>query len=385
MKRKTWELAGAGLVALAAAAAMVAGADGTWRASAAPVAAPTSTATITQGRLTATISVAGTLTYGARPDGSPYSVVNQGAGIYTELPSAGQIISQGLVLYRVNDSPVVLLYGMTPAYRNLSSGASGADVTELNADLVSLGYATPTQLSPTSDSFGSATTSALEKLQAALGQTQTGALNLGQAVFEPAALRIAALLAPPGSSAQSGQSLMLATSTTRQVQVALDASQQTHVADGDKVTITLPDNRTTPGVVTSVGSVATCPTSPGSGSSPGTSTLGTDDCSSASAGTTSAPTVTVTVTPSDPAVTGTWDQAPVQVQITTAAVSGALAVPVTALLALPGGGYSVEVVGQGGTNHLVAVSLGLFDDAAGLVQVTGSGLAAGQKLVVPST
>jgi hypothetical protein len=33
----------------------------------------------------------------------------------------------------------------------------------------------------------------------------------------------------------------------------------------------------------------------------------------------------------------------------------------------------------------VPVSLGLFDDADGLVQVTGPGLVAGQKVVVPST
>jgi hypothetical protein len=93
----------------------------------------------------------------------------------------------------------------------------------------------------------------------------------------------------------------------------------------------------------------------------------------------------VGITPSDPGTTGTWDQAPVQVGITTASVPRALAVPVTALLAQSGGGYSVEVVGPGGTNHLVAVSLGLFDDAAGLVQVTSSRLAAGQKVVVPTT
>ena len=54
----------------------------------------------------------------------------------------------------------------------------------------------------------------------------------------------------------------------------------------------------------------------------------------------------------------------------------------TALLAQSGGGYAVEVVGAGGSNHLVPVSLGLFDDADGLVQVTGSGLAAGQQVVV---
>ena len=74
-----------------------------------------------------------------------------------------------------------------------------------------------------------------------------------------------------------------------------------------------------------------------------------------------------------------------QVGVTTASVPNALVVPVTALLARSGGGYAVEVVGPGGTNHLMAVSLGLFDDAGGLVQVTGSGLTAGEKVVVPAT
>jgi hypothetical protein len=88
---------------------------------------------------------------------------------------------------------------------------------------------------------------------------------------------------------------------------------------------------------------------------------------------------------SDPGATGTWDQAPVQVGITTASVPDALTVPVAALLAQSGGGYAVEVVGAGPSNHLVTVSLGLFDDADGLVQVSGSGLAAGEKVVVPAT
>ena len=71
------------------------------------------------------------------------------------------------------------------------------------------------------------------------------------------------------------------------------------------------------------------------------------------------------------------------VAITTGSVTNALVVPVDALLARPGGGYAVEVTGPGG-HHLVAVSVGLFDDAAGLVQVSGTGLAAGQHVVVPA-
>jgi hypothetical protein len=225
----------------------------------------------------------------------------------------------------------------------------------------------------------------VEKLQAALGVARNGALALGEAVFEPTAVRVTSVSAQLGGRTQPGETVMQATSTVRQVQIALAASQQTEVAVGNNVTITLPNNRTTPGVVSSVATVATCPSGSGSGGSGSSSAApGKDTCSSNGSGS-STPTITVDVTFSDPAATGTWDQAPVQVGITSASVPNAMVVPVTALLARSGGGYAVEVVGAGATSHLVPVSLGLFDDAEGLVQVTGSGLAAGQEVVVPST
>jgi len=126
--------------------------------------------------------------------------------------------------------------------------------------------------------------------------------------------------------------------------------------------------------------VASCPPSSGPAGSVVTPT-GTDSCSAGNA----APTIEVDVTPADPAATGKWDQAAVRVGITTARVPHALVVPVNALLARSRGGYAVEVVGSGGRNHLVPVSLGLFDDADGVVQVTGSRLHGGQRVVVPST
>jgi Putative peptidoglycan binding domain len=313
-------------------------------------------------------------------------VINQAQGTYTSLPAVGQVISQGHVLYRVNDSPVMLLRGSTPAYRTLSVGANGPDVAELNADLVALGYATRAQLNPTSVAFGPATATALEKLQAALGVAQNGVLALGEAVFEPTAVRVTTLAALLGGRTQPGQTVMQGTSTTRQVQVALDASQQTEVTVGNRVTITLPNDQTTLGVVSSMSAVATCSSSSGSGGSGSSSAApGTDTCSSGGSGSSATPTITVGVTPSDAAATGRWDQAPVQVGITTATARNALVVPVTALLAQSDGGHAVEVIGPAARNHLVPVSLGLFDDADGLVQVTGSGLAAGQTVVVAST
>jgi hypothetical protein len=320
----------------------------------------TGLAPVTRQNLSAQTDVNATLGY----TGS-YSVINQAQGTFTALPSAGQVIRPGQVLYQVNDSPVVLLRGSTPAYRALSEGeyasdVTGADVTELNADLVALGYATTAEIPAGSDEFTWETTQAVERLQAHLGVEQTGTLALGQAVFLPTAVRVTAVSATAGTTAQPGQAALTGTSTTREVTIPLDAAQQAQVKVGDKVTITLPDNQTTPGLVSSVGKVASTPQGTGT------------------------PTITVYVTPTNPAATGSLDQAPVEVSITTASVRDALVVPVDALLALAGGGYAIEVAGTAGADHLVPVSLGLFDDADGLVQVTGPGLSAGQQTVVPA-
>lgn len=315
---------------------------------------PTGLQTVTRQDLSEQTQVSATLGYAGS-----YSVVNQAQGTVTSLPAVGQVVSQGQVLCQVSGAPVVLLYGTTPAYRALSEDMTGSDVAELNADLVALGYVTSAEIPSGTDDFTYWTKVGLEKLQGALGVTENGTLAPGQAVFEPTAVRVTTISATLGAPAQAGQPVLITTSTTRQVSIALDADQQSEVAVGDKVTITLPDNQTTAGVISSVGTVATTGQNGGS------------------------PTITVLVNPTDPAATGTWDQAPVNVTITTGSVTNALVVPVDALLAQTDGGYAVEVVGTDGLHRMVPVSLGLFDDADGLVQVTGTSLAVGQQVVVP--
>ncbi|MGH3124796.1 MAG: hypothetical protein ACRDND_27755, partial [Streptosporangiaceae bacterium] len=227
------------------------------------------------------------------------------------------------------------------------------------------------------DYFSAETGYALGRLQLRLGLPQTGVLALGQAVFLPGAVQITALSTSTvlGGPATPGTSLLAASSTTPVVTIDLDAAQQTEVKAGQPVTITLPGNQDTPGVVSSVGTVAAA--------SPSGSTSGSSSGSSGDSG--SAPTITVEVRLSDPKAAGRLSQAPVEVTITTGSVRSALVVPVDALLAQSDGRYGVEVTGARGTGHLVAVSAGLFDDADGLVQVTGPGLAAGQHVVVPAT
>jgi Putative peptidoglycan binding domain len=345
------------VVLVVAAAAVGAGVAGVFGGSGSPGAAAggsdkTSTAAVQRRSLSSQTQVSATLGFAGS-----YSVTGQGSGTITWLPAAGRVIRQGGVLFRTgNGTPVFLLYGRIPAWRALSEGVHGADVRQLNRDLVALGYVTAAELGPQPWKFFTPVTAAgVEALQTHLGLTVTGSLPLGQAVFLPHAIRVSKADVSLGGSATG--TILSATSARRVVTIALNADQQTEVKAGDKVSITLPDGNATPGRVSSVGKVAS-----GSGSSA---------------------TVSVRVALKDPKAAAGLDQAPVEVAITTGAVKNALVVPVDALLAQAGGGYAVEVTGPGG-RHLVKITPGVFDDAAGLVQVTGTTLAVGQHVVVPA-
>jgi multidrug efflux pump subunit AcrA (membrane-fusion protein) len=156
--------------------------------------------------------------------------------------------------------------------------------------------------------------------------------------------------------------VLTATSDRHVVTIPLDASQQSQVKAGDRVTVTLPDGTTIPGVVSSVGTVAA---TSGSGGNATT-------------------TIPVEVKLTDPRAAGSLDQAPVTVNITTATARDALVVPVAALLAQSSGGYGVEVVGPRNTRRYVPVRPGISDDTSGLVQVAGA-LVPGQRVVVPAS
>lgn len=322
--------------------------------------AGTALAEVTQQTISARVQVNGTLGYAG-----DWDIVNQSQGTVTALPAVGSVLQQGDVMYRVDGRPVLLLYGEVPAWRELAAGStaaavSGPDVAQLNAALVALGYATDLDLDPASDQFSSVTRQAVKNVQTALGVKATGSLSFGDVMFLPGPVRVTSVAAALGASAGPGQTILEATSTTPIVTVDLPTARRSQVQPGGAVEIALPDLTTVAGTVWSVGTVATA------------------------ASADSAATIPVAIALADPVAAEGLDAAPVLVSITTATVDNALVVPVTALLALAGGGYSVEV-DTNGLRTLVPVELGIFDDRAGVVQVTGSGLAAGQRVVVPAT
>src|SRR5215470_8482616 len=290
------------------------------------------------------------------------ATVNQATGTITTMPEVGKTVRQGGVLYQVSGNPVVLLYGNVPDYRDMSAGLTGADVREFNKALIALGYTTRADVLAAGlgmGYFSAATTTAWEDYQSALGVTVPSAtVTLGQVVFLPTAAKISTWETgiTPGTSAAPGTALMTATSPVPQVTINLDPSLETEVKAGDKVEIDLPEGGVTTGVVTQVSKVAS-----------------TND-----SGVTTVP---VYVSLDHPKAAKNLSSAPVTVKVTTGSVANALVVPVAALMARPGG-YAVEVTGPGG-HYLVKVTVGLFDDADGLVQVTGN-LTPGQHVVVPA-
>jgi hypothetical protein len=362
-RRAVW--VAAGLVVAAAAGAAAAWQAGLFSAAArpgggAPGAPAPATAAVTRQDIASTTPVNATLGYAGS-----YTVTGQGGGTLTRLPSPGQVIGQGQVLYQTdNGTPVVLLHGSVPAWRPLDEGVTGADVSQLNHDLVQLRDADSARIAALGwDYFSWETQTGVEKLQSTLGiSSPSASLSLGQVVFEPTALRVSQVTGSLGGSADGP--VLMATSDEHVVTIPLDASEQAEVRAGDAVTVTLPDGRTVPGAVSAVGAVATTSSSQG--------------------GSGSTATIPVTVTLTDPRAAGSLAQAPVTVNITTASVKNALVVPVGALLARSIGGYAVEVVRAGNTRRLVPVTVGLFDDADGLVQVTGA-LTPGQRVVVPAS
>jgi peptidoglycan hydrolase-like protein with peptidoglycan-binding domain len=320
---------------------------------AAPPPAPTATATVARQDLNGQTKVSGTLGYAASS-----TVQSPLSGRVTWLPTAGQVIRRGGTLLGVDNRPVQLFLGATPAWRDLAEGVDdGPDVKQLEQNLVALGY-DPDHAITIDDHYTWATKAAVKRWQKARGLTQTGVFTTAMpAVFLPWPVRVKTVSANVGDHAAPGGPVLAVTSATHQVTVDLDVSQQSYVHTGDRVDVVLPDGRHAKGRISDVGRVAQT-----SGDPPNQTT-----------------TIPVTVALDDPNAGGRLDQAPVDVYVTTESRKGVLAVPVGALLALAEGGYAVETVDAAGQHHLVAVQLGVF--SGGMVEVSGAGLRAGMRVV----
>ena len=308
---------------------------------------PPATEQITRSTLDSTQNVDGTLGYGGT------RTVSGTKGIVTWLPRAGRTISRGGIVFKVDNVPVPLIYGSLPFYRGLSSGMKGPDVRELEENLSALGFGGSMTVD---DKFSPATTAAVKTWQEQLGVEKTGVVGLGSVLVAKGKIRIGEHKKNSGDNAAGP--ILDYTGTAKVVTVDLDAQYQTMAKKGRQVTVSLPNGSSTRGVISSVGTVV----------------------KSTGTGPEQKQTVPMVIRLTGGKSLSSFDKTPVTVRLTVGSRKGVLTVPISALVARPGGKYGVQVV-EAASTRTVPVETGMF--ANGRVEITGPGLTAGMNVGVP--
>ncbi|KAB8193500.1 HlyD family efflux transporter periplasmic adaptor subunit [Nonomuraea phyllanthi] len=340
-------VAGGGFVAVNSAGLLEGGAAPTRSAAVLPPA----TTTVTRQTLNDTMDADGELGYGPVT-----TAVSRKPGTITWLPDSGAQITRGRSLYRVDNQPVMLMYGTTPAYRDLKVGVEGKDVESLERNLSKLGYDGFT----VDDEYTYATAEAVREWQDDRGLDETGVVELGRVVFAPGKVRVESTQTEEGQPTAPGKGVLTYTGTSKVVTVTLETEDQRMAKKGAKVEVTLPDGKSVKGKVTEVATVI----EPGEGQDSEPQTR-----------------VEALVSIGSSASAKGLDKAAVDVTFTASKREDVLTVPVAALVALREGGFGLEVI-EGGKSRYIGVETGLF--AGGRVEVSGDGLTEGMTVGVPS-
>jgi peptidoglycan hydrolase-like protein with peptidoglycan-binding domain len=430
-RRLRWLAAATLALAVGAVLAVVLLSSGAGARHESPTGVPTGdiTAAVTRRTLSESSTVNGTLGYG-----TALELYDRLGGTFTWLPSVGAVIGRGGTLWRIDDAPVVLMYGAVPAYRTLKQGVSdGPDVTELNENLIDLGY-DPYGAIGDEESFGEATTAAVKRWQKAEGLRETGEVELGRVVFAPSARRLTAVKValgqdPPGATTPTetgeykrGPKRHRNTKKPTKArhkpakekkkpadEEATKDSPAKHSPAKESPSKESPSGESSPGA----GEVVLTTSStqqivqlkvkpeqqqlarrgetvtvqlPGGGDTPGRVTeVGTVASESTGAGNEpkgsgggESGESTIPVTIALEHHVSHLDQAPVSVELVKSIRREVLTVPATALIATAGGGYAVETLGKD-RRATVPVTPGMFAD--GYVQVEGAGVREGMTVL----
>ena len=315
--------------------------------------------------------------------------------------AAGDTITNGRQLAEIDGQPLFALTGTVPAWRDLTPGETGPDVTELQQALAALGYYDD---GDTPGFYGAPTEYAVTLYYEHLGYTppSSGGVPAADVVFLPSLpATVVAVngatgeqpgqpfleLAARGSLALTGE---LPPAYAGQVRTGLKATIYDEVT-GIHATGTVADLGTattvTPtGAVVDIGGGSGSAGSSGSADSGSSSSSGSGSSGSGSSGLGSAGStvfVPVTVHASTP-LAAALNGENVLVTVQTGQTEGpVLTVPVAAIVTTASGTSYVTVVGAHGKQTQVPVTPGISEN--GYVQVTAvtsGALAAGQHVAV---
>lgn len=144
-----------------------------------------------------------------RPTEDTDLLTNRLSGTITSVASQGTVLEEGDIAYHVDGRPVVVMYGSTPAYRPLfdaPTNLEGDDVLQLEAFLDGAGY-NDAGMSVDGE-FTGATETVVENWQADIGADDDGVVDLGEIVFVPGPTSIVAVTVEVGDAVSVGVPVM---------------------------------------------------------------------------------------------------------------------------------------------------------------------------------
>ncbi|MCL2787569.1 MAG: hypothetical protein FWD59_03620 [Micrococcales bacterium] len=285
--------------------------------------------------------------------GDQTQVVSGPQGTLTKLPTPETVVKPGDTLYRVDDSPVTLLKGSLPAWRDFIAYMSdGRDIAQLKKALTALGYATEEDIG-TSKTWNAALSTAVRDFNEDRGLTRSSTLAKQSVFFHPGKFRVAAQLAGLGDSVQPGSPIFSYTGTDQRLTCSLESSNRRFAVVDREVRVEFPDGSAGTGTITET--VTNVASNPGESDS-------------------------ITLSIHAPETKGQDSGTLARITFIDVLAQGAEVVPVTALVAFVDGGYGVQKVASDGSLTYVPVTTGQFADS--WVQVTTSDLAVGDTVVV---
>jgi peptidoglycan hydrolase-like protein with peptidoglycan-binding domain len=265
----------------------------------------------------------------------------------TSIVAVNTVLHSGDVLYTADGGPVVALDGNLPAWRSLStSSADGADIAQLEAALVALGY-DPDSKVTVDNHFDAATRTMVKAWQEGLGIDQTGKVTLGSVVFLPSATSVTAVEQSVGDSVGEGDAVLQLAAPTQDVVIT--------VPDGDEALVV-------PGLSVTIGDVQGTVTQLRSAEADG------------------AVVVEAVITPAT-AIDGATNGSTVKVTLTLENATGVLLVPTEALVSRLDGTYAVQVGATDDTSNWLTVEV--VGTSGGNVAIRADGLTEGTLVLLP--
>jgi peptidoglycan hydrolase-like protein with peptidoglycan-binding domain len=227
-----------------------------------------------------------------------------------------------------------------------TASADGADIAQLEASLVALGY-DPDQKVTVDNHFDSATRTMVKAWQNGLGVETTGKVTLGSVVFLPSATTVSTVTHVVGDTVGDGDTMMTLASPTQAVIIDVPAGDEARVVPGLSV-----------GIGNVQGAVSRLRSANRNGSV----------------------VVEAVITPATPIANASNGTA-VKVKLTLQDQAGVLIAPAEALVSRLDGTYAVQRQTTDGTTKWLTVEL--LGVSGGNIAIRGTDLTEGTVLLLP--